>query len=380
MKTIVVLGAGLAATPIIHNLMKEVVNKSSDYKLVLVAPNTHYHYPIAMPRVIVPGVMSADKVLVDLRPGFKDFSAEKFEFLEGKASGLDPSGNTVTVALNDGGSRTVEYSTLVVATGASTKDGMPWKTLANTEETAEKIRQVQGEIEKAKVIVVAGGGVTGTEAAGELGCEYSAKGAKEVHFVYNEALPLYSDVIDGARKAAESELRKMKVKLHASTSVGKVGRKDGGGYEIELKAKDGSSTTLAADAYVPAFGLTPNAAFAPAGLLDERGYLKQSRTLQHPAHANIFVLGDVGNLEPSKAMIADAQTKHLVKNLPAHLLSGAAVPAYEPSAKSMYGITLGRNKATGQMGTFKLPSIMIWFVKGRTLFTEKVPALALGQA
>ena len=379
MKTIVVLGAGLAAIPLIHKLMKEVVQKSNDYKLVVVAPNTHYHYPIAMPRVVVPKAMSTDKVLIDLRPVFKQFGSDKFEFLEGKASDLDPSGNTLTVALNNGSTQTVEYATLVVATGASTKDGMPWKTLDNTEQTVEKIKQVQGEIEKAKVIVVAGGGVTGTEAAAELGFEYSAKGTKEVHFIYNEALPLYSSVIDSARKASENELKKMKVKLHPSTTVGNVTNK-GTEYDIELKGKDGKVTTITAGAYIPAFGLTPNTQFAPASLLDGGGYLKQTKTLQHPSHNNIFIVGDAGNLEPSKAMIADAQATHLTKNLPAHLLSGTAIPTYEPNPKTMYAITLGKSKGTGQMGTFKLPSLMVWFVKGRTLFTDKVPAMVKGQA
>lgn len=44
----------------------------------------------------------------------------------------------------------------------------------------------------------------------------------------------------------------------------------------------------------------------------------------------------------------------------------------------MIAVTLGRSKGTGHMGTMKFPSIMVWFIKGRSIFTEKLPKYVSG--
>lgn len=59
----------------------------------------------------------------------------------------------------------------VIATGASYKEGPPFKGLGSTEETKAALNEWRKRIKAAKSIVVAGGGATGTEVAGELGDE-----------------------------------------------------------------------------------------------------------------------------------------------------------------------------------------------------------------
>lgn len=41
--------------------MVQVVSKSKDYRLLVVAPNTHYHFPLTMPHAIIPGQLGDDK-------------------------------------------------------------------------------------------------------------------------------------------------------------------------------------------------------------------------------------------------------------------------------------------------------------------------------
>ncbi|KAM0247015.1 hypothetical protein ACHAQJ_010015 [Trichoderma viride] len=377
MKTIVVLGVGIAAAPLIRQTMRNVVLKSKEYKMIVVAPTTHFHWAIAMPRVVVPGQLADDKAMIDVRPSFKDYPEDQFEFVLGAASDMDPAGNTVTVSTSEGGSRIINYHTLIVATGSSSKDNMPWKAMGSTEQTKQRLHELQKQIEGAKTIVVVGGGQTGTETAGELGFEYSKPGRKEVYFIYNDRLPLAAPVLESVRKQSKTELEKLKVKLVPNTTVTSV-EQSGGNTVLTLTGSDGTTKTLTTQAYLPTTGGVPNSSFVPANLLDSNGYIKQTKSLQAEGYSNIFVLGDVGNLEGSKAGIADAQTVHLVKALPFYF-RGGTMPAYSLSNKEFVGITLGRSRATGQMGSFKIFSYLIYYAKGRFLGTDYAHLIAAGK-
>ncbi|KYK56837.1 Pyridine nucleotide-disulfide oxidoreductase, NAD-binding domain protein [Drechmeria coniospora] len=378
MKTIVVLGAGLAAAPLIRQIMRTAVLTRKDLRMIVVAPNTHFHWPIAMPRVVVPGQMADEKVMYPLDTIFGQYPADKFEFVLGKASTLDPSGRLITVALNAGGVQSVAYDTLIVATGSSAKDDMPWKTLGTTDKTVETLRRLQKDIRDAKTIVVAGGGLTGAETAGELGFEYAKDGTKEVYFIHNRDLPLSPPVLHSVRKQIKVELEKMKVKVVANTTVTKVTKSSGGDTVLELREADGSTRTLRTQAYVPTTGLTPNTSFAPASMLDDGGFIKQTTHLQAEGYDDIFVIGDAGSLEVSKAYIAEAQMVHLVKALPVYL-DGGKMAEYKVNSKEMVGITLGRSRATGQMGKFRVFSFLIWYMKGRFLGTDYAGLYAAGK-
>ncbi|UKZ83589.1 hypothetical protein TrVFT333_011398 [Trichoderma virens FT-333] len=377
MKTIVILGVGVSAAPLIRQTMRNVVLKEKDYNMVVVAPNTHFHWPIAMPRVIVPGQLPDDKAMIDLRPFFNEYPTDKFEFVQGTASALDPASNTVDVLLSSGASRTINYHTLVVATGTSSKDNMPWKAMGDTEQTKSRLRELQEQIKSAKTIVIVGGGQTGSETAGELGFEYSKEGRKEVYFIYNDMLPLAPPIMDSVRKQTKTELEKLKVKLIPNTKVTAVDY-SGNDTILTLTSSDGKTKTLTTQAYIPTTGGTPNSSFVPPSLLDSNGYIVQTKSLQAKGYDNIFVLGDVGNLEDSKAGVADAQTVHLIKALPIHL-KGGAMPVYTPSTKVMVGITLGRSRGTGQMGSFKVFSFLIHYAKGRFLGTDYCHLIAAGK-
>jgi apoptosis-inducing factor 2 len=377
MKTIVVLGAGLAGAVIIPQVMKNFVLKQNDYKLVVVAPNTHVHWTIAMPRIIAPGLLPEDKGMVSLEPQFKGYPSSKFEFVLGAAGNLDPAAKVVTVTLNHGGSRAVSYDTLIIATGTSTADGAPWKIVGTTEKTKEVLQKYHEDITRAKSVLISGGGITGTETAGEFGTAYSATGKKDVTFVYSDALPL-PGMMDSVRNQAKTELERFKVKLVPNTKVTKATPTADGQTVVELTSKDGKTTTVTVGAYVPATGLRPNADFAPASMRDANGYIKTTKNLLAEGYDNIFVVGDASNLEDKKAMIADAQVKHLLKGLPDYLLRGTPLPPHKLDTRNAAVVTLGPKKSTGQMSGFKLPGFLGNFAKGKTLLTERVPSLAAG--
>ncbi|KAF4120195.1 NADPH-dependent 2,4-dienoyl-CoA reductase, sulfur reductase, or a related oxidoreductase [Geosmithia morbida] len=384
-KTIVVLGAGIAAVSIIRQVMRNVVLPSNEWKLVVVSPNTHLHFPTPMPRVLIPGQIPDDKVFaaLDLQFGqYKD--ADKFEFILGVATQLDPTSKSVTVTPNaDGGAdRTISYDKLLITTGARTVDGLPWKTLGSTEETRALIAKLQSGIKAAKTIVVAGGGPTGTEMAGELGSEYGKSGPnrKTIHFVYTGARPLDPQCMESVQRQAKTELERLNIKLIPNTKVtASTTDPSTGVTTLQLTANDGKTTSLETDVYLPALGLVPNSGFVPADLLDAAGQIKQTTTLQAEGYPDIFVAGDVGSLEPPKFTVASSQAHHLAVHLPPHLKSGTPIPVYAPDTKNVLAVTLGRSKATGQMKGWKLPSIMVWLLKGRDLFLGLFDGFVLGK-
>ncbi|KAM0204491.1 hypothetical protein ACHAPA_006738 [Fusarium lateritium] len=379
-KTIVVLGAGPAALPVIRQTMVNHVLKRNDLKMVVVAPNTHFLWPIAMPRVVVPGQISDDKVLIPFEPIFSTYPSDKFEWIQGKAVALDTNANVVSCEMNNTAAiREVNYHTLVIATGSRTREGLMWKGVGTTEETKAKLHEVQDQISKAKTIVVAGGGMTGSETAGELGFEYSQHGTKEVIFIYSGDLPLAPPATDAVRKQALKELEKLKVKsMPKSTVISATPTPGSSDIVLEVRSSDGTIKKVTTQAYLPATGVVPNTEFAPKTILDSNNFIKQTTHLQVEGHKNIFVLGDAGNLEESLIGRADTQALHLIKTLPIHIDGGESAE-YVPIGKTMFVVTLGRSRATGQIGTWKLFSIVIWFVKGRTLGTDKAGAWAAGK-
>lgn len=247
---------------------------------------------------------------------------------------------------------------------------MPWKEVGTTEETKKALHDIRQQLTNAKSIVVAGGGITGSETVGEIGFEYSQKGQKDVYFIYAESLPLAAPFTDTVRNAALNELRKLNVKVIPNTKVTEVKTEANGQKTLELTDKDGKKTTMQTDAYVPTVGAIPNTSFLPASMLDAQGYVNQDTTLRSPGRSNVFVVGDVGNLEGGYGRIADLQVQHVVKSIQAHFTSGQKPAEYVVDPKMVAGITLGRSRATGQMGTWKLPSIVIWMFKGRYIGTD----------
>ncbi|KAL7785417.1 putative apoptosis-inducing factor [Trichoderma afarasin] len=128
--------------------MVQVVSKSKDYRLLVVAPNTHYHFPLTMPHAIIP------------EPQFSQYPTNKFEFILGAASSLDANNNSFTVTLNKGGQKAVKYDHLIIATGSYAKDRMPWKLGDSAGTTLDSLHT--------------GGGLTGIKTAGELGVRKQA--------------------------------------------------------------------------------------------------------------------------------------------------------------------------------------------------------------
>ena len=376
-KTLVILGAGWAGLPLAHKLLKYTCPKAKyGLRVILVSPNSHFYWNVAAVRGVIPGAIPDEQLFLPIEPAFAQYPTENFEFIPGKAKDLDPEKNTIELARNDGTRHSLSYDQLIIATGSHIRSNLPFKPLGTHEETLAALHSLQKQIDVAKSIVVAGGGPTGVETAGELAAAYG--GEKDITLIVRDEHVLQaSHVLPSISQVVEKDLQKLGVKFIRNTQVKETQtdntetEKDkAGATKTTLTLSDGS--TLIADLYLPLFGVKVNTGFVPPSLLDSAGNLALDKTMRVVGTKNIWGIGDVGNLEVKQLTVTDAQIIHLSSALHS-VLTGEGkqlVKEYKPSSKMMIFITMGKKYATGQIGGWRLWGWIVAYVKGRMLFVD----------
>jgi apoptosis-inducing factor 2 len=177
---------------------------------------------------------------------------------------------------------------------------------------------------------------------------------KDVTYIVASELPLGPAIMTDVRETVKKELERLKVKVLYNTKVSNTTQAKGKTI-VEL---NGGKETLEADLFIPVLGTTPNTSFLPREMLDDAGFVKQTASLLVDGQKNIYVIGDAGNLEDSRGYLADLQVQHLVKVLDAKLSGGADPGEYKVDPKMSFGLSLGKSRGTGQMGTWKVWSLV----------------------
>lgn len=392
--TIVILGAGLAGVPLAHHLLKHTP-ASIGLRVVLVSPNDEMLWVYATVRAILPDKFGHDKIFLPFLPAFAKYSPSKFEHILGTAQSLDPEANRVVVLSTNSEQeqqqRTIEYDTLVIATGSSFKEDMPFKNLTDTSTTKKEIDNLREKIAVARSIVVAGAGQTGVEVAGELGQEYGLAGTKEITLIADDVLPLRPEARDDVRRTAASELVQLGVKIVSNARVVNAVTTTAGQQSLTLRPSGGKTenntgpliettmTTLETDLYIPTFGVRPNTPFMPAAMLDTDGRVKVDRsTLQAVGHANVFALGDAANAETANGKHAGAQVRFLAPALQEYL-AGRALPSYKAEDKFVFAVTIGPYRGTGQVGGWRLWGWVVRATIAKYLGTDYAADIAAGK-
>ncbi|CAK7211141.1 hypothetical protein SBRCBS47491_001018 [Sporothrix bragantina] len=427
--TVVVLGAGFAGVPMAHHLLKRTPANVANVRVILVAPNDAMFFNTASPRGFLPVDADSstnakgtpgygdDRLFYDLAPAFAKYNAggaKRFEQLVGRATSLDPDNQTVEVKLLAGGEvQTVHYDTVIIATGSDMTDGSPFKIVSHggTAETKAALAAYRAQVKMASTVVVAGGGLTGVEVAGELGSVYGSKVVggsapaapksekKDIVFIINEPLPLgVYGAKDSVRQTVADRLDALGVRTITNTTVTATSPSPSNPKKtvLTLTDKAGKTSTLETDVYIPAFGSTNNTGFIPEKMLDTstkgRRRVRARKTLQAEGYDNIFVIGDVLNLIGPSLKNVTEQLEVLAPNMQAYLKnwaasqSGGAKNGVAAAPLKDYGVSdtivlaasTGPAGGTGQMGSMKFPSFLIWFFKARYLGTDKAQEYANG--
>ncbi|KAL0260341.1 hypothetical protein SLS55_004027 [Diplodia seriata] len=401
---IVVLGASWAGLGATHYIMKHVLptlptRNGEKYHVYLVSPSTDFFFRVAAPRAVASSqLMPASKYFFPIGPGLDQYDSSKLTFLVGAAADWDTASRTITIR-SDGKEQHLPYHALVVATGTRSPSALFSLQHGSSEETKDALKAAEARIKTAKSIFVGGGGPVGVETAGEIG-EYlngspgwfssgPPKNQKALITVSTADAKLLPALRPALAEKAERFLTRLGVAVKKNARV-----------ESTEENKDGTTTVtlstgevLTVDMYIAATGVAPNTEFVPKHLLNERGYLQTNATTLRVDEAGprVFALGDVGTYSRGGIMDLDTSTPVVMTNLSRDLHAFAesggekldakakgADREYKPNLKETQLVPIGQSKGVGSIFGWKLPSFMVWLIKGREYFTNMGPPLVDG--
>ncbi|KAL9102256.1 MAG: hypothetical protein Q9187_009146 [Circinaria calcarea] len=246
----------------------------------------------------------------------------------------------------------------------------------------------------AKTILIAGGGPAGTETAGEVAFLYP--NAKIT--ILSGTSRLLSRLKPSVSEDAESRLKQLGVEVIHDVRVSSVK----GGRPTELTLSDG--TTRVVDVYIDSTGGKPNSSFLPSSWLNERGYvLNDEKTLRLtvPKTEGIYAVGDIGSYSTGGILDINGAIIPLCSSIHVDLASkinkekvtaSTGLMSYFSSKnptqpqqhyvkymKDTQLVPIGPKGGVGQILGWKIPSLMVWGIKGRTYMIEKAEPRVHGE-
>lgn len=382
-ETILILGGAFAGMSAAHYAIKHVLSQlpekdGATYNVTIVNPSKDFYWRIAGPRVAASkDLMPYNKLFYPIEPAFA-YAKDKFTFVQGKATHIDPAGLTVSVETVSGEQKSIPYAALVIATGFSTPTPLFTQTTdrAALEATYDAFHS---QLKKAKTVVIGGAGPVGVETAGEIAEFLNGKpglmssapknpNAKvTIISAEKKMLPILRESIS---KQAEKYLRRVGVDVVYNTKV-VSSTKATEDEKTTIQLSDGR--TIEADIYIDATGTRPNTGFLPKEWLDNRNRVScNAKTLRvEAAGPRVYVVGDCGSYTRGGVMdqydaIPVAMT-NLRTDLIAHLSGQAPGPDryYEANLKEQQLVPIGTSRGVGAANGMALPSLMVWGIKGR---------------
>lgn len=184
MKHIVIVGGSYAGIGTAHQVLKHAVknpNSVGPFKVTLITRDTHFFWSIAGTRSLIPGEFPSDGLFQPISPGFAHYPAGLVEVVHGSLTSVNVENKHLDISVAEGKESRLTYDYLIIATGTHINGSFPLKSLGTTEANISGIHEMQGQVQKAKTIVVVGAGPTGVSIAGELAYKY--KKSKEIILV-----------------------------------------------------------------------------------------------------------------------------------------------------------------------------------------------------
>lgn len=388
-KKIVILGGSYAGISTAHYLLKHAISvlpSPESYEVVLVSPSSKVLCRPACPRALISDeILPQDKLFVNIPKQFEQYPEDNFSFIQGTATELAHTKKTVSLTLIAGTIETIHFYSLVIATGSSTPS--PLLGLNRDDNflrtSWESLRKA---LPDAKSIVIAGGGPSGIETAGELG-EYL--NGRAGWFASKLENPKVSITVIGAGskilpilrpslgKKAEDLLSKVGVTVIKNARVMSVipagSGTDNVATNTEVTLEDG--TTLDTDIYIPAFGMKPNTNFIDKTLLAADNRVKTNPTTLRvdDAGSHIYAIGDASSAaRPAVHNVLDAVPvlcanikRDLLLASEAKDLAAAEDRLFKEDTRETQLVPIGKSKGVGALMGYQVPSFFVWLIKGR---------------
>jgi apoptosis-inducing factor 2 len=459
-KEIVILGGSFAGLSAAHRFLKETVHTlrktrtAPQYRVTLVSPSTHLYWNIGAPRGVVSSTWLEQKNLfVPITPAFSAYKASQFQFIQGSAESVDLTARTVTVALHQPDkngrkkdqakvsqekgqnrwstdskgsksivTKTISFHALIIATGTSAVD--PLFSLHGThEDTIRAMDAFHQALPNAESVIVAGGGPTGVETAGQLATFFN-RPSKQGNGPFRKAMDLRPRLLKGRLARQPMPLRRPKTitlisgnerllpKLPEALSVNAEKNLEALGVHIIHNTRVISSTTtpggktrvalnnditIAADLFIAATGVMPNSNFLPPEILDASGYVSTDPQLLRVLNAGerVYCVGDCATYSKNYILDVYEAVPVLMHNMRNDLLAWELITQnpyggkekeidllrdndlpYNQNPTETQLIPMTRWGGVGVLYGIKLPSFMVYLMKGRDYRVGKAMLVA----
>lgn len=364
-KSVVIVGGGYGGGTLAHKL-----KGTKGITVTLINPSEFALYKPASLRAAVWAGDWSSNTLVPLKD-----AADKLVL--GSAASVDDVAKTVTLA--DG--QVVKYDTLVLATGSKTS-GPGWVPLGSTLTDAKALfESTKAEFEKAKKIVIIGGGATGIELAGEAAEAHPDAKVTLVHSG-KELMELSSaekNVLNKKyHRVLNQEVAKYKIDVKTSSRIEGLSRADfddrfmlTGERTLTIQ---GGTETIEADLVCWCVGVTPVSSMYPAAWVNESGRVKVDEFLRVQGKEDVFCLGDVSDVKEFKGIFAlDGAVSAVAINVK-RAGTTKGMKKYKPVTAAHSFIAMGRKGGVAQapfFGGMVMGPFMIKRMKGPDQFAWK---------
>ncbi len=367
----IVVGAGFAGL----NAAKALANHDR-VRVVLVDQRNHHLFQPLLYQVATAGLNPSD-IAVPIRVQFR--GARNVEIHLGHVAGVDLARQIIF-----GEGHEIGFDYLILACGARhSYFGHPeWEEFApglKTLEQATEMRRrmlvafelAENERDPAKqraylTFVVVGGGPTGVELAGAIADisrtamrgDFRRIDPSKAHVVLLEAAPrVLTAFPDDLSERARRDLAEIGVEVRTNAKVESI---DALGVTIGSERLDARTVFWAAG--VQAERLT----ISPPLDADRASRIKVSADYSVPGYPQVFVVGDMaalemapGQLVPGIAPAAIQAGEHAARMILGDLVGEPRQPFVYNDKGTM--ATIGKSRAVGQIGRFKLTGRIAWF-------------------
>ncbi|KAE8376580.1 hypothetical protein BDV26DRAFT_265329 [Aspergillus bertholletiae] len=402
-RNIVVLGGSYAGVSTAHYLLKHVVLKLPDpegYQVILISTSSHALCRSACPRALISDeFFDQEKLFVSISKEFEQYQGggiRNFRFIHGTATQLNHTDRNAIVNLNAQDiTETIDFHALVIATGTSTPSPLFGLNRDVGDLRANWIA-FRKELPTAKSILIAGGGPVGVETAGELGEYLNGRAWWFRSKLANPTVPI-TVVTSGPQilpllrpslaNLAEQYLAQVGVTVIKRAGVQNVApsadSEDALTAKTTVTLEDGQA--LGVDLYIPATGTKVNSGFIDRSLLapDGRVNTNPSTLRVDEAGPRVYAIGDVSSwARPTVHLIVEA-IPVLCANIKRDLLLAAGEDEssvgedrrFQEDTRETQVVPIGRSKGVGAAMGYRLPSFLVWLIKGRDYWlwtTEKL--------